>query len=53
VETENGSEIIAAQGLEKRTKYYATEVFRSGTYNKRRICQQYEEALDLSLGKRT
>jgi len=46
LKAETESEIVAAQDQAIQTKYYATKILNTGTDNKCRLCQQFDEKID-------
>ena len=47
LKTETESEIVAAQDQPLKTKYYATKILNTETDRKCRLCQQFDETIDL------
>ena len=46
LKAETESEIVAAQDQALWTKHYATKILSTGTDNKCRLCQQFDETID-------
>ena len=53
LKAETESEIVAAQDQALQTKYYATKILTTETESKCRLCQQFNETIDLYWQKKS
>ena len=47
LKAETESEIVAAQDQALQTKYYASKILNSETESKCRLCQKFDETIDI------